>query len=138
VHLVGPVRGRPHRRHGPGGAAGRLGRACSWPCSPSAPRWGSGARSGRGCAADREQVALLGLVGRADAGLGAVVLEDLRPAAYALPGRIGTVVVTTGAVHGLPPAQLAAVLTHERAHTTGRHRFFAQASSSCATRRSRR
>lgn len=75
----------------------------------------------------REQVVLLRLVGQRDESLGAVVVDDPRPAAYALPGRSGTVVVTSGAVRSLPPAQLAAVLAHERAHTTGRHHLLAQA-----------
>ena len=82
---------------------------------------------GAGLRRHREQVALLGLIGRRDEGLGAVVVDDPRPAAYALPGRSGAVVVTSGAVEGLPPTQLAAVLAHERAHTTGRHHLLVQA-----------
>jgi Zn-dependent protease with chaperone function len=74
----------------------------------------------------REQAALLGLVGRFDPDLRAVVVDDPRPAAYLLPGRSGAVVVTTGAVSGLPRAQLAAVLAHERAHAAGRHHLLVQ------------
>jgi Zn-dependent protease with chaperone function len=74
----------------------------------------------------REQVALLRLVGRYDAHLRAMVVDDPRPVAYLLPGRGGAVVVTTGAVGGLPPGQLAAVLAHERAHAAGRHHLLVQ------------
>lgn len=68
-----------------------------------------------------DQRALLGLVGRWEPELAAVVVEHPDPAAYLMPGRGGTVVVTSGAVAGLPPVQLAAVLAHERAHAAGRH-----------------
>ncbi len=51
----------------------------------------------------------------------AVVLDDPRPVAYCVPGRPATIVLTTGALAVLDPAQLAAVLDHERAHLAGRH-----------------
>jgi beta-lactamase regulating signal transducer with metallopeptidase domain len=51
----------------------------------------------------------------------AVVLDAPRPAAYCVPGRPGTIVLTSGALALLDPAQLAAVLAHERAHLAGRH-----------------
>jgi Zn-dependent protease with chaperone function len=51
----------------------------------------------------------------------AVVLDAPRPAAYCVPGRPGTIVVTSGALALLDPPQLAAVLAHERAHLAGRH-----------------
>jgi Zn-dependent protease with chaperone function len=51
----------------------------------------------------------------------AVVLDDPQPAAYCMPGRPATIVVTSGAVALLDAAQLAAVLAHERAHLAGRH-----------------
>lgn len=52
---------------------------------------------------------------------GMVVLEASQPAAYCVPGRPGTIVVTSGALEVLEPAQLTAVLAHERAHLAGRH-----------------
>jgi Zn-dependent protease with chaperone function len=51
----------------------------------------------------------------------AVVLDASRPAAYCVPGRRGTIVLTSGALALLDPPQLAAVLAHERAHLAGRH-----------------
>jgi Zn-dependent protease with chaperone function len=38
-----------------------------------------------------------------------------------VPGRRGTIVLTSGALALLDPPQLAAVLAHERAHLAGRH-----------------
>ncbi|MDX6739423.1 M56 family metallopeptidase [Actinocorallia sp. A-T 12471] len=52
---------------------------------------------------------------------GAVVLDHDVPAAYCLPGFRPRVVVTSGLVALLEPAELAAVLDHERAHARGRH-----------------
>jgi Zn-dependent protease with chaperone function len=52
---------------------------------------------------------------------GLVVLRADRPAAYCVPGRPATVVVTTGALEILGPDELDAVLAHERAHLAGRH-----------------
>jgi Zn-dependent protease with chaperone function len=51
----------------------------------------------------------------------AVVLEATQPAVYCVPGRPATIVLTTGALAVLEPAQLLAVLAHERAHLAGRH-----------------
>lgn len=50
-----------------------------------------------------------------------VVLDDAQLAAYCMPGRPATIVLTTGALAVLDPEQLAAVLAHERAHLAGRH-----------------
>lgn len=63
----------------------------------------------------------LRLTGRADARLGAIVVDHFEPAAYCLPGPGRPVVVTTAALRALDEAQLAAVLAHERAHQAGRH-----------------
>jgi Zn-dependent protease with chaperone function len=52
---------------------------------------------------------------------GLVVLEAPQLAAYCVPGRPSTIVVTSGALSVLEPAQLTAVLAHERAHLVGRH-----------------
>jgi Zn-dependent protease with chaperone function len=46
----------------------------------------------------------------------AVVLDDPRPAAYCVAGRPAAIVLTSGALEVLDPAQLSAVLAHERAH----------------------
>jgi Zn-dependent protease with chaperone function len=61
------------------------------------------------------------LVGRPLPTLGAFVVDHESPAAYCVAGRQPTVVLTTGALRVLHPAQLAAVLAHERAHLAGRH-----------------
>jgi Zn-dependent protease with chaperone function len=50
-----------------------------------------------------------------------VVLDAAQPAAYCVAGRPATIVLTSGALAVLDPAQLAAVLAHERAHLAGRH-----------------
>jgi beta-lactamase regulating signal transducer with metallopeptidase domain len=52
---------------------------------------------------------------------GAVVLDVPQPAAYCVPGRPATIVLTSGALAVLDRAQLTAVLAHERAHLAGRH-----------------
>ncbi len=57
-------------------------------------------------------------VGRAGETL---VLDAREPAAYCLPGRPATIVLTTGALAVLDREQLSAVLAHERAHLAGRH-----------------
>ena len=61
------------------------------------------------------------LVGVPEPALGALLVEDSRPAAYCVAGRHPTVVLTTGAVAALNPGQLDAVLAHERAHLAGHH-----------------
>jgi Zn-dependent protease with chaperone function len=58
---------------------------------------------------------------RPEQSLGAVLLESNHAAAFCLPGRRRTVVVTTAALHTLSADELAAVLAHERAHLRGRH-----------------
>lgn len=50
-----------------------------------------------------------------------VVLDASQPAAYCVPGRPAAIVLTSGAIAVLGPAQLKAVLAHERAHLAGRH-----------------
>ncbi|MER5964880.1 M56 family metallopeptidase [Streptomyces sp. NPDC002057] len=75
---------------------------------------------------------VLRLVGRYDPALGATVLDDARPAVYCLPGRSRRVVVSSGAVEALTPAQLAAALAHERAHITGRHHLLVAAAEAFA------
>jgi Zn-dependent protease with chaperone function len=52
---------------------------------------------------------------------GTVVLDSPRPVAYCVPGRPAAIVLSTGALAVLDPAQLTAVLAHERAHLAARH-----------------
>jgi len=61
------------------------------------------------------------LAGRTEPALGVVLLEHPQPTAYCVAGRHPTVILTTGAMAALDPAQLGAVLAHERAHLAGRH-----------------
>ncbi len=61
------------------------------------------------------------LAGHPEPALGAVLMDHSQPAAYCVAGRYPTVIVTTGALQALDPAQLDAVLAHERAHLTGHH-----------------
>jgi Zn-dependent protease with chaperone function len=70
----------------------------------------------------REHAAVARVTGRGLPGdNAAVVLEAPQPAAYCVSGRPATIVLTSGALALLDPAQLAAVLAHERAHLAGRH-----------------
>ncbi|MFY1634179.1 M56 family metallopeptidase [Solwaraspora sp. WMMB335] len=72
--------------------------------------------------AQRRHRDLLALVGRADpAAPGALVLDHPSAAAYCLPGVRPTVVVSAGTLDLLDAGQLAAVLSHERAHADERH-----------------
>lgn len=59
--------------------------------------------------------------GDGEAGGITVVLDAPQPAAYCVPGRPAAIVLTSGALAVLGPAQLKAVLAHERAHLAGRH-----------------
>jgi Zn-dependent protease with chaperone function len=61
------------------------------------------------------------LAGRSEPYLGAVLVEHSAPVAYCVAGRHPTVILSTGALDALDPAQLAAVLAHERAHLASRH-----------------
>ncbi|MDX3852761.1 M56 family metallopeptidase [Streptomyces sp. AK02-01A] len=53
-----------------------------------------------------------------------IVLRDDSPDAYALPGRPGRIVATTGMLRALSPAEREALFAHERAHLTDRHHLF--------------
>jgi Zn-dependent protease with chaperone function len=71
----------------------------------------------------RRHIAILRILARADEELGVLVLEHDEPGCYCLPGRPGTIVITSSALTRLSPTQLGAVLAHERAHLAGRHHF---------------
>ncbi|MGW3248083.1 M56 family metallopeptidase [Streptomyces sp. NPDC001070] len=63
------------------------------------------------------------------------VVEDDHPDAYALPGgrrTPGRIVVTTGMLRALSPAQREVLLAHERAHLAGRHHWFLAAADLAA------
>ncbi|MEV7085955.1 M56 family metallopeptidase [Streptomyces sp. NPDC093085] len=82
--------------------------------------------AGAGLLRDRAEVRRA----RAAAGPGGgelAVLRDARPDAYALPGRPGRIVVTTGMLRALEPAEREALFAHERAHLRGRHHLHLQA-----------
>lgn len=63
----------------------------------------------------------LRLAARREDSLDALVVEHPAAAAYCLPGRARTIVLTSAALATLDDAELAAVLAHERAHLHGRH-----------------
>jgi Zn-dependent protease with chaperone function len=71
----------------------------------------------------RKHHEILRMIARADDELGVLVLDHDEPGCYCLPGRPGTIVITSSALMRLSPTQLSAVLAHERAHLTGRHHF---------------
>ncbi|MFD8302733.1 M56 family metallopeptidase [Streptomyces sp. NPDC059690] len=52
------------------------------------------------------------------------VRPDARPDAYALPGRPGRIVVTTGMLRALSAREREVLFAHERAHLTCRHHLF--------------
>ncbi|MFD0073110.1 M56 family metallopeptidase [Streptomyces sp. NPDC127166] len=58
---------------------------------------------------------------------GLVVVDDEAPDAFALPGLPGRVVVSTGMLHTLEPAEHRILLAHERAHLTSHHYAFVAA-----------
>uniref|UniRef100_UPI002FDBB61E M56 family metallopeptidase n=1 Tax=Streptomyces sp. IBSBF 2435 TaxID=2903531 RepID=UPI002FDBB61E len=77
----------------------------------------------------RQRVVLAARARRAVAASGTAagdltVLDDEGPDAYALPGRPGRIVVTTGMLKALGPAEREVLLAHERAHLAGRHHLF--------------
>lgn len=61
------------------------------------------------------------VIGRSDAVPGVVLVDHTIPAAYSIPSRPPTVVITSGALRALDPSQLVAVLAHEHAHLRAHH-----------------
>lgn len=64
---------------------------------------------------------------------GLVVLPEPEPLAYALPGRPGHVVVSTGMLSALDSTERRALIAHERAHLSGRHHLITAATRIAAT-----
>ncbi|MFD7450713.1 M56 family metallopeptidase [Kitasatospora sp. NPDC059827] len=62
-----------------------------------------------------------------------VVLENVRPEAWSLPGPNSRLVVTTGALQQLTDRELAAVLSHERGHVRARHHWLQQFAQALAS-----
>jgi Zn-dependent protease with chaperone function len=72
--------------------------------------------------ARRRQYELLALLAHGDPKApGALVVDYPAAAAYCLPGIRSKIVVSAGTLDLLAPAELAAVLAHERAHVRARH-----------------
>lgn len=72
--------------------------------------------------ARRRQRELLALLAHGDPKVpGALVIDYPAAAAYCLPGIRSQIVVSAGTLDLLGPAELAAVLAHERAHVRARH-----------------
>ncbi|MEW1911614.1 M56 family metallopeptidase [Kitasatospora sp. NPDC085895] len=84
--------------------------------------------AGRALAVQRAQLAA---ARRAVAGFavedGTVVVPDAAAEAFALPGRPGLVVVTSGMLTALDARERHVLIAHERAHLTGRHHVFSRA-----------
>jgi Zn-dependent protease with chaperone function len=73
-------------------------------------------------AARRRQRELLALLAHGDPKVpGALVIDYPAAAAYCLPGIRSQIVVSAGTLALLAPAELTAVLAHERAHVRARH-----------------
>jgi len=131
------VSGQPCTTSGYAGAAVELTLAAATLVAglvAAALAWRSGRsvrRTGRLARAHAETARV---TGRAlDGAAGAVVLDSARPAAYCVAGRPATIVLSSGALALLDPAQLAAVLAHERAHLAGRHHLLLTLSRCLAT-----
>jgi uncharacterized membrane protein YgcG len=72
--------------------------------------------------ARRRQRDLLSLLAHGDPKVpGALVLDHPAAAAYCVPGLRSRIVISAGTLELLDPAELAAVLAHERAHLRERH-----------------
>ncbi len=70
----------------------------------------------------RRHRALLSLLAHGDPKVpGALVVDHPAAAAYCVPGLRSQIVISAGALDLLDPAELAAVLAHERAHVRERH-----------------
>lgn len=73
------------------------------------------------------------VIGQRIPGGDAVLLDVPERVVYCAAGRPHTIVITRGALDALDDNQLAAVLTHERAHLAGRHHLLLAATRGLAT-----
>jgi Zn-dependent protease with chaperone function len=87
----------------------------------SALGWRSGRSLSRALSQSRGHAERARVIGRRVDGVDAVVVDAPERAAYCVAGRLGTIVVTSGALDSLTERHLQAVLAHERAHLTGYH-----------------
>ncbi|MFG2957951.1 M48 family metalloprotease [Streptomyces sp. NPDC048291] len=78
----------------------------------------SAVRHSRTLRATQRKVARLPVVGDL------CVIDSPRPDAYALPGRVDRIIVTSGMLRSLRGAEREALFAHERAHNSGRHHRF--------------
>ncbi|MEJ2854248.1 MULTISPECIES: M56 family metallopeptidase [unclassified Saccharothrix] len=84
--------------------------------------------------ARREHLAVLRVAARREPGSPATLwLDHDVPLAFSFAGKPGVVVATEGLNRHLTADQVAAVLTHERAHLTGRHHLLVAVSEAIAT-----
>jgi Zn-dependent protease with chaperone function len=83
--------------------------------------WSYGRNTQRAQRRSRAHAETARMAGRPLPGTCAVILDDPRPAAYCVGPRPSAIVLTTGALAVLDPAQVSAVLAHERAHLASRH-----------------
>ena len=82
--------------------------------------------------ASAHHLAGLQLVAHRDANLDALIVDHPAAAAYCLPGRNRTIVLTSAAVAALSQQELEAVLAHEQAHLQGRHHLVAATAAALA------
>jgi Zn-dependent protease with chaperone function len=83
--------------------------------------WGVASTLTQAAGQRRRQLQILDLVASHNREFDMLVLDHPAPAAFCLPGRGRSIVVTSTALALLSRDELAAVLAHERAHLRGRH-----------------
>lgn len=100
---------------------------------PMRVAWCQVAAAFRGWRRRRQLRRLIAAVGLRDATIGASIVEaDSAAAAFCVPGKGGTIVLTTATLRSLSVGELAGVLAHERAHLRGRHDIAVGASRALA------
>lgn len=63
---------------------------------------------------------------------GILILPAAEPAAFAVPGRTGGIVVSTGMIEALDPGEQAVLWAHERAHLLHHHHWYLHAADAAA------
>lgn len=100
---------------------------------PTRVAWSAAVAAIRGWRRRRYLRRFVASVARRDAALGASIVEaDASAAAFCVPGKGGTIVLTSAAVRSLTVDEVAGVLAHERAHLRGRHDIAVGASHALA------